>query len=98
MVGGIDSFIHYGIRLIYPQYFVLQPCNNLAFASALLGTSFGTVSTVGVLMIVAKGADINPHLIAGAIIYGIYFGDRCSMSSSANLVATLLKLSSLTRI
>ena len=43
-------------------------------------------------MIVAKGAGINPDVIAGAIISGAYFGDRCSpMSSSANLVASVTK-------
>jgi NhaC family Na+:H+ antiporter len=43
-------------------------------------------------MIMVKGEDINPHIVAGAIIAGAYFGDRCSpMSSSANLVASITK-------
>jgi NhaC family Na+:H+ antiporter len=38
----------------------------------------------------AKGGNVNLNIIAGAIIAGAYFGDRCSpMSSSANLVAHL---------
>jgi NhaC family Na+:H+ antiporter len=38
----------------------------------------------------AKGSNVDPHLIAGAIIGGAYWGDRCSpMSSSANLIASI---------
>jgi NhaC family Na+:H+ antiporter len=41
-------------------------------------------------MVMARGSNVNPHLIAGAIVAGAYFGDRCSpMSSSAHLIATL---------
>jgi NhaC family Na+:H+ antiporter len=91
--GTTPALVYYSIQLIHPQYFVLSAFIITSFVSVLLGTSFGTVSTVGVaLTIVAKGADINPHLIAGAIIAGAYFGDRCSpMSSSANLVASITK-------
>ncbi len=91
--GTIPALVYYGIQSIHPQYFVLSAFVLTSVVSVILGTSFGTVSTVGVaLMIVAKGADINPDLIAGAIIAGAYFGDRCSpMSSSANLVASITK-------
>ena len=91
--GTIPALVYYGIQSIHPQYFVCSAFVLTSVVSVLLGTSFGTVSTVGVaLMIVAKGAEINPDLIAGAIIAGAYFGDRCSpMSSSANLVASITK-------
>lgn len=92
-VGTIPALVYYGIQAIHPQYFVFSAFVLTSVVSVLLGTAFGTVSTVGVaLMIVAKGAGINPDLIAGAIIAGAYFGDRCSpMSSSANLVASVTK-------
>jgi NhaC family Na+:H+ antiporter len=59
--------------------------------SVLLGTSFGSAGTIGLaLMIMARGAGVDEHWAAGAIISGAYIGDRCSpMSSSAHLVATL---------
>lgn len=91
--GTIPALVYYGTQLINPRYFILSAFVLSCFISVLLGTSFGTVSTVGVaLMIMAKEGDINPHLVAGAIIAGAYFGDRCSpMSSSAHLVASLTK-------
>ncbi|MEI2583457.1 Na+/H+ antiporter NhaC family protein [Scytonema sp. PRP1] len=91
--GTIPALVYYGTQLINRQYFILSAFILTSFISVLLGSSFGTVSTVGVpLMIMVKGEDINPHIVAGAIIAGAYFGDRCSpMSSSANLVASITK-------
>ncbi|KAB8319708.1 Na+/H+ antiporter NhaC family protein [Tolypothrix campylonemoides VB511288] len=91
--GTIPALVYYGTQLINPQYFILSAFVFTSSISVLLGTSFGTVSTVGVpLMIMVKGQDINPHIVTGAIIAGAYFGDRCSpMSSSANLVASITK-------
>ncbi|NMG08120.1 Na+/H+ antiporter NhaC family protein [Brasilonema sp. UFV-L1] len=89
--GTIPALVYYGTQLINPQYFILSAFVLSCLISILLGTSFGTVSTVGVsLMIMAREGNINPHLAAGAIIAGAYFGDRCSpMSSSAYLVASI---------
>lgn len=91
--GTIPALVYYGSQFINPKYFILSAFFLTSFISLLLGTSFGTVSTVGVaLMIMAKEGNINSHLVAGAIIAGAYFGDRCSpMSSSAHLVANLTK-------
>ncbi|MBD2459843.1 Na+/H+ antiporter NhaC family protein [Oscillatoria sp. FACHB-1407] len=98
--GTVPAIVYYGIQLIHPQYFIVATFILCGFVSLLLGTSFGTVSTVGIaLMIMAKGSGINPHLVAGAIIAGAYVGDRCSpMSSSANLIATVTQTKLYTNI
>ncbi|MCA1992358.1 MAG: Na+/H+ antiporter NhaC family protein [Coleofasciculus sp. S288] len=89
--GTVPALVYYGIQLLNPQYFILSAFILTSLVSMLLGTSFGTVGTIGIaLMIVAKEGNINLHLTSGAIIAGAYLGDRCSpMSSSANLVASL---------
>ncbi|MFZ5969232.1 MAG: Na+/H+ antiporter NhaC family protein [Bacillota bacterium] len=89
--GTVPAIVYYGIQLMHPQYFILYAFLISSFVSFLLGTCFGTISTVGIaLMVIAKGGDININIAAGAIIAGSYFGDRCSpMSSSAHLVAHL---------
>lgn len=89
--GTVPGIVYYGIKLMSPKFFVLYTFLISALISFLLGTAFGTVSTVGVaLMVIARGGGANVNLVAGAIIAGAYFGDRASpMSSSANLVATL---------
>jgi Na+:H+ antiporter, NhaC family len=91
--GTVPAIVYYGIRLINPRYFILATFVLTSLVSLLIGTSFGTISTVGIaLMLMANGSYVDSHIIAGAIIAGAYFGDRCSpMSSSANLVATVTK-------
>jgi len=91
--GTVPALVYYGIQFLNPQYFILSAFILTSMVSVLLGTSFGTVSTIGIaLMIMARESDANPHIVAGAIIAGAYFGDRASpMSSSANLVATITK-------
>ncbi|MDX2214482.1 MAG: Na+/H+ antiporter NhaC family protein, partial [Oculatellaceae cyanobacterium bins.114] len=98
--GTVPAIVYYGIQLIQPQYFILATFILSSFVSLLLGTSFGTVSTIGIaLMIMAKGSGVNPHLVAGAIIAGAYVGDRCSpMSSSANLIAIVTQTKLYTNI
>lgn len=91
--GTVPAIVSYGIQLIDPHWFVLASFLLTSLVSFLIGTSFGAAGTIGLaLMIMAKGSAVNPHLIAGAIIAGAYFGDRCSpMSSSAHLVATITR-------
>ena len=91
-VGGTIPFILYhSIDLIKPKYFVLCTFLLCCMMSFLTGTSFGTSSTMGVIcMMISNAAGLNPMLTAGAILSGIFFGDRCSpMSSSAILVCSL---------
>lgn len=91
--GTVPVLVYWGIKLISPQYFIFWAFVLTSMVSLLLGTSFGTVSTIGIaLTIAAKGSGVNPNTIAGAIIAGAYFGDRCSpMSSSANLIAAITR-------
>lgn len=89
--GTIPFIVYHGLKIINPQFFIMSVFILCSFVSFLMGTAFGTASTVGVIcMIIANINNIYPVITAGAVISGIFFGDRCSpMSSSASLVATL---------
>ena len=89
--GTVAAIVYYGIQLIDPSYFVIEVFVITSVVSFLIGSSFGTVGTIGVaFMVMAQASGVNPSLTAGAVISGAYFGDRSSpMSSSAALVATL---------
>ena len=89
--GTIPFIVYYGMKIINPHFFIVSVFLLCAFVSFLMGTSFGTASTVGVIcMIIARISGIHPLITAGAVLSGIFFGDRCSpMSSSASLVASL---------
>ncbi|MGJ3246780.1 MAG: Na+/H+ antiporter NhaC family protein [Elainellaceae cyanobacterium] len=89
--GTVPALVFYGVQAIHPQFFILSAFALTSLVSIVLGTSFGTVGTIGIaLMIVANAGGVHPHWAAGAIIAGAYVGDRCSpMSSSANLIASI---------
>ncbi|RII35797.1 Na+/H+ antiporter NhaC family protein [Clostridium chromiireducens] len=98
--GTVPAIVYYGIKLLDPNTFIISVFLICSAVSFLLGTSFGTVGTVGVaFMVMARGGDANLSLVAGAILSGAYFGDRCSpMSSSANLVANITETNLYTNI
>lgn len=87
--GTVPALVYYGIQVIQPRLFVLWAFLLTSVVSMLIGTSFGSAGTIGLaMMIMARSSDINPNMIAGAVIAGAYVGDRCSpMSSSAVLIA-----------
>jgi NhaC family Na+:H+ antiporter len=87
--GTIPFFVYYGTKILNPDYFILFSFLLTCFVSFALGTSFGTVGTIGIVLIVlAKSGNVDLYVTAGAVISGAFFGDRGSpLSSSANLVA-----------
>lgn len=89
--GTIPTIISVGLSFLEPSLFVVCAFLLPALVSGLLGTSLGTVGTIGlVLIIIAKAGGIPADMVAGAIIAGAYVGDRNSpLSSSASLVAAL---------
>lgn len=91
--GTIPVIICYSAKLINPAAFVLIAFFLNALVSVLIGTSFGTVATMGVIcMTMARAMGVNELYAGGAIISGIFFGDRCSpVSTSALLVSELTR-------
>lgn len=93
--GTISAIICYTIHFIKPSVFLLMVFLLNCLVSVLTGTSFGTAATVGVVC-ATMGAvlKVSPMICGGAILSGIFFGDRCSpVSTSALLVAELTQTS-----
>ena len=89
--GTLPFIIHHTLQWVDPAYFILWVFLLCCLLSLLLGTAFGSVSTLGVIfMMLARSAGLDELATAGAIMSGIYVGDRCSpVSSSAALVCAL---------
>ena len=89
--GTVAYFITAGISSIPPRMFLLAAFLLASVMSYALGTSFGVSATAGViLMSIARAGGVDPVWAAGAVLSGVYFGDRGSpAASSANLVAVL---------
>ena len=98
--GTIAFIISSASELINPQVFVLMTFILNAFVSFLMGTSFGTSATMGVIcMTMAKSMGMNPVIVGGAMLSGALWGDRCSpVSTSALLVSELTKTDIFTNI
>lgn len=91
--GTIAFIICSAAELINPSIFVLLTFLLCSGVSFLMGTSFGSAATIGVIcMTVAVSMNINPVIAGGAMLSGVLFGDRCSpVSTSALLVSELTK-------
>lgn len=89
--GTIQTMIYYGLKLLTPQIFLPAGFMLCALTSLLIGSSFGTIATMGiVLMGVAEGLNIPRAITAGAIVAGAMFGDKVSpLSDSTNLTAAM---------
>lgn len=89
--GVIYFLVYHGLQILSPRYFLEGAFLLSAAFSFLLGTSLGTVSVLGIaLIVIADGGGLSIPMTAGAIIAGAFLGDRGSlMSSSAWLVASV---------
>ena len=98
--GTIAYIVYMGSKLISPSILILLTFLLCSILSVLIGTSLGTAATMGVICVsIGKTMGVNPYYVGGAVLSGIYFGDRCSpMSTSALLIAELTKTNLYTNI
>ena len=87
--GTIPSLLYYGMKIITPKLF-LPICFILpAFMAICAGTSWGAISTIGVVLCsMAAGLGIPVPMAAGAVISGAFFGDKMSPLSDTTLLAS----------
>lgn len=82
--GTVAYFVWLGVRLITPGTFVLVAFLLSSLFSLAFGSSFGVVGTAGViLMTIARSGGANLAVTAGAVMSGIYFGERLSPAASS---------------
>ncbi len=87
--GTIPTLLYYGMKIITPKLF-LPICFILpAFMAVCAGTSWGSISTIGVVLCgMAGGLGIPVAMAAGAVISGAFFGDKMSPLSDTTLLAS----------
>lgn len=85
--GTVPTLVYYGLLFASPRFLVPVAFLLASAVSMMLGTSVGTLSTLGVaLMGVAHGVGAPVPLVAGALVSGALVGDRTSpLSGSLNL-------------
>lgn len=89
--GTVPVIVSTAAGLIRPEIFLLMSFLLNCGLSVLTGTSFGTAATMGVICAAMGTAmGVSPALTGGAILSGVFFGDRCSpVSTSALLTAAV---------
>lgn len=91
--GTLPLIICCAVDLIRPESLLVMTFLLNCAVSVLTGTAFGTAATMGVICVsVGVSMGMEPMLLGGAMLSGVYFGDRCSpVSTSALLVSELTK-------
>ena len=87
--GTIASLLYHGIDLLSPAIFLATGLILCSFMSIATGTSWGTVGTIGIVLIgIGDTIGIPLPIIAGMIVSGATFGDKLSpISDTTNLAA-----------
>ncbi|MEQ9103534.1 MAG: Na+/H+ antiporter NhaC family protein [Rhodothermales bacterium] len=87
--GTIPMLVYWGLELVSPAFLYVTCFLVPIVFSLLTGTSWGSVGTVGVVLIGITGVlDADLGIAAGAIIGGAYFGDKLSpLSDTTNMAA-----------
>lgn len=100
MSGTVPTILYYGMDYIEPNYFAVSALYVTIIVSMFTGSSFTTVSTVGVaLMGIALTTGISPTLAAGAVVCGACFGDKMSpLSDTTNFAPAVTGISLFTHI
>ncbi|KRN94173.1 Na+ H+ antiporter [Pediococcus stilesii] len=90
--GIIPTLMVVGFKLISASWFVPSVFVVCALVGTSVGSAFTVMSTVGIAFFgMGVTMGINPALVAGAIISGAIFGDKCSpLSESTNLSAAVV--------
>lgn len=89
--GTIQTMVYYGLELLSPGIFLPAAFLLAAVTSILIGSSFGTIATMGIVLLgVAEGLGVPKAVTVGAIVSGAMLGDKISpMSDSTNLTAAM---------
>ncbi len=92
--GTLATLIYYGIEFVSPAIFLPAGLILCSLMSLATGTSWGTVGTVGVvLMGIGTTMGIPAPLVAGMVISGACFGDKMSpVSDTTNLASMTTKV------
>jgi len=87
--GTIGGLIYYGLDLLHPTFFLPAGLVLCSLMSLATGTAWGTIATIGVVLMGLGGVlGIPLPIVVGMIVSGASFGDKMSpVSDTTNLAA-----------
>lgn len=88
--GTIGSLIHYGVDILHPTFFLPAGFLLCSLMSIATGTSWGTIATLGVVLMGLGGVlGIPLPIVAGVVVSGACFGDKMSPVSDTTVLAAM---------
>ena len=88
--GTIGSLIYYGVDLLHPAIFLPTGLLLCTLMSLATGTAWGTIATIGVVLVGLGGAlGIPLPIVAGMVVSGASFGDKMSPVSDTTVLAAM---------
>lgn len=92
--GTVPIMVYYGIQIISPSIFYFLTCLICFIMALIMGSSWGTISTVGIAFLgMSSGLGMSTVITAGAIASGALCGDKLSpMSDSPNVSCAVSKV------
>ncbi len=92
--GTIPYLVYYGLKIISAEHIYLVAFITPIFFSLCTGTSWGSIATIGLVLIsVAKVINADLAITTGAIVGGAYFGDKLSpLSDTTNIAAIAVNI------
>ena len=98
--GTIPVIIYYLINVISPSLMIVLSFLLTAIVSVIIGTSWGTAGTVGVIMLaIAQSMGVPLPIVAGAVASGSHVGQLCSpMADTSNVAASFADVDTMTMI
>ena len=87
--GTLPMMIYYGIQIINAKFLYVTAFLATAIVSVLTGTSYGSVGSMGIVVMgVASTLGMSLPIAAGATVAGAYFGDKLSPLSDTTVLAS----------
>lgn len=88
-MGSVDSVVNLGLTYIPPQFLVAGVFIIASFVSFSIGTSVGTVATMGAIVFeLATKTGISPALMLATLLCGAMFGDGLTVISMTTIAST----------
>ncbi|GHE95926.1 Na+/H+ antiporter NhaC family protein [Thalassotalea profundi] len=87
--GTIPMLVYYALKIVSPEHIYIIAFLVPIFFSMCTGTSWGSIATIGLVIItVAQVINADLGIVTGAIVGGAYFGDKMSpLSDTTNIAA-----------
>lgn len=91
MSGTVPVIIYYGTKIISPKIFLPASLILCSLTALSIGTSWGTVGTMGIALVgIGQGMGIPAYITAGAVVSGATFGDKLSpVSDTPNMTSMI---------